>query len=325
METLQKEDLMPSFMENALTLAPSYLSSFFPPKVGKTKFNHSSAFTDYLSDAGINGYGLPNRFLMFIDSPWLNRKLKFKTSQMDKRLTLRTYSINVPAKYFSTLDRDIAGPKRRVPYTTTFDDDLTMNIYCGPTMGEYQFMQKWMDEIIDPVTRYVSFYDDFAKPTSVTVLFIPKNMKTLDQMIDAYEEKKLRGIRFLEVYPKTIGINGGTIEWGSASKPAFVNVSFAFREAVENTTYDDRVKKAMRELESINSQIRGEMLRDQWDRENPQDLMATDGLLKAMGKPPLTDRPEIIDHANLPAPNTPIADQGRVVGFTPTPPGISIA
>lgn len=315
---------MPTFMENALSLAPSYLSSFFPPNVGKTKFSHSSAYTDFLSDAGTNGYGMSYRFLTFIESPWLDDNFKFKSSQMDKRLTLRAFSVNVPSKYFSTLDRDIAGPKRRIPYTGTFDDDLTMQFYCSPDMAEYGFMQKWMDGIVDPVTRYVSFYDDFAKNTAITLVFIPNTMKTLDQMISAYQAKKLRGIRFTEAFPRSVNVNGGTVEWSGNNKPTFTNVSFAFREAVDLTTYDERVKKAMRELESINADIRGEMIRDQWDKEHPEDLMAIDGLVKAMkGNSEMVGEAEhtskMLDHANTPAEHTPIADQGRVVNFTPPP------
>ncbi len=316
--------------QTALTLFPSYLSSFFPPDVGKTQFNQTSAYGDFLSNAGTNGFAFSYRFLAFIESPWLDENFAFRSSQMDKRMTLRACSVNVPGKYFSTLDRDIAGPKRRIPYTATFDDELTLQFYCSTDMAEFGFMQKWMDGIIDPVTRYVSYYDDFAKNTKITLVFVPNTMKTMDQMMNAYQSNKLRGIRFTEVYPRSMNVNGGTVEWGSNNKPMFTNVSFAFREAVDITTYDQNVSNALRALAAINADIRGEEIMDKWYKDNP-DPFAANGLLKQVESNPVVHEAEhsakTLGHMNLPAEGTPIADQGRVINYTPPPqlPGNSIA
>ena len=302
------------------------------PDVGKTQFNQTSAYTDFLSNAGTNGFALSYRFLAFIESPWLDANFAFRSSQMDKRMTLRAFSVNVPGKYFSTLDRDIAGPKRRIPYTATFDDELTLQFYCSTDMAEFGFMQKWMDGIVDPVTRYVSYYDDFAKNTKITLVFIPNTMKTMEQIMTAYQSNKLRGIRFTEVFPRTINVNGGTVEWSSNNKPMFTNVSFAFREAVDTTTYDQNVSDALRALAAINADIRGEKMRDAWDAAHPEEQIAIDGLVQSLKSRSVitgeTDQSsKTLGLVNLPAEGTPIADQGRVVNYTPPPqlPGNTVA
>jgi len=308
---------MPTFMENALSLAPSFKSSLFPPDVGETEFNAKTLVGDFLSNASLYGLGQSQRFILFIESPWLDENFDFRGSEFDKRLMMRAFSVNVPSKYMSTLDRDIGGPKRKIPYTTTFDDDLTIQFYNSPFAREYMFMQKWMDGIIDPVTRYVSFYDDYAKHTKITLLFVPNNIKKMSKLISLYEDNALNGIRFTEVYPRSINVNGGTLEWGPNGKPSFTNVSFAFREAVDISTYDQKVSDALRALAAINADIRGENMRDAWDAAHPEEQIAINGLEQSLKNNKISQLggAENLGISNLPAGGTPIADQGRVINY----------
>jgi len=309
-------------VETALTLFPSYRSSFFPPNVGATQFNQTSLYGDFLSDAGTKGFALSQRFLVFIESPWLDENFAFRSSQMDRQLTLRAFSVNIPSKMFSTLERDIGGPKRTIPYTATFDDNLTIQFYCSNDMAEFGFMQKWLDGIIDPVTRYVSFYDDFAKNSKITLIFVPNSMKTIDQVVSAYQANKLRGIRYTEIYPRSMTVNS-TIEWTVSGNPMFTSVSFGFREAVDITTYDQRVSDALRSLSSINAEIRGEEMMDEYYKNNP-DPIADFGTLKQVQTSPIVgeagQNARVLDHMNVPADGTPIADQGNVVNYSSAKP-----
>lgn len=308
---------MPTFMENALSLAPSFKSSLFPPDVGKTQFNAKTMFGDFLSKSAIGGMGQSQRFILYIESPWLDEKLDFRRYDFDKEMMLRAFSVNVPSKYMSTLDRDIGGPKRKIPYTTTFDDDLTIQFYNGPWNPEYAFMQKWVDSIIDPVTRYVSFYDDYAKHTKITLLFVPNNVKTMSGLIDWYESKQMEGIRFTEVYPRSINVNGGTLEWGPNGKPSFTNVSFAFREAVDLRTYDDRVTEALKALSAIDADIQQQVEYDQWAATHPEEVMLMNEITVNLKNNKVTQLggADGVGISNLPADGTPIADQGRVINY----------
>lgn len=309
-------------IETALTLFPSFNSSFFPPNVGKTQFNQTSLYGDFLSDAGTKGFALSQRFLVFIESPWLDEKFAFRASQMDKQLTLRAFSVNVPSKIFSTLERDIGGPKRTIPYTTTFDENLTIQFYCSTDMAEFGFMQKWLDGIIDPVTRYVSFYDDFAKNSKITLIFVPNTMKTMEEVLSAYQSNKLRGIRYTEIYPRSMTVNS-TIEWTVSGNPMFTSVSFGFREAVDITTYDQRVSDALRALSSINAEIRGQEMMDDYYKNNP-DPIADFGTLKQIQTAPVVGEAaqsaKALGHMNLPTDGTPIADQGNVINYSSASP-----
>jgi hypothetical protein len=311
---------MANLFQNALTLFPSFYSSFFPPNVGPTQFSQTSIFADFLSNAGTNGFGLSQRFILYIESPWLDEQLNFRGTQFDKRLMLRAFSVNVPSKYLSTTDRDIGGPKRKIPYTATFDDDLTVQFYCSPNMTEYMFMQKWVDSIVNPVSRYVSFYDDFAKHTKVTLLFVPNTLKTMDQIISFYQTNSLNGVRFTEVYPRSINANGGTLEWGSNTKPSFVNVSFAFREAVDISTYDDRLAAELQALSEISTNTEPSVKEDtamngKVVKKTAVDLMAEKIYAGGKGRvQSATDR-----LFNFPTDGTPVADNGAVNNYSPPP------
>lgn len=311
---------MPNFFQNALTLFPSYYSSFFPPDVGPTKFSQTSIYGDFLSNVGTDGLGLSQRFIAYIESPWLDDNFDFRATQFDKRMMLRAFSVNIPSKYLSTIDRDISGPKRRIPYTASFDDDLTIQFYCSPDMSEYGFMQKWVDGIVDPVSRYVSFYDDFAKDTKITLLFIPNTIKTMDEIIQGIQSKSIQGIRFTEVYPRTFNANGGTVEWSNNTKPMFVNVSFVFREAVDVTTYDDNVSAALLELAEITPGVSPPMetaVNGRVVQPNRADMAAR--VLYGGGKGLV--RSAVNKLFNFPSSGTPIADNGGLRIYTPPPPG----
>jgi hypothetical protein len=237
-----------SVFQNALTLAPSFYSSFFPPDVGQTQFQPNSAYNQFLGDAGSNGFLLPNRFIAIFENPWLDEKFQFSKRNINTRLSLRCFTVHVPQRYFSTHDRDIAGPKRKIPYNTDYDE-LSMQFYCGPDLMEVNLFQDWMDGILNPVTRHASFYDDYAKNSKITLLFVHNSLKTIDGIMYAYRAGNLSGIRFLEVYPRVISINGGPLEWASKSTPLFITVTFGSREFVNIKTYDAEMEKQLKRLQ----------------------------------------------------------------------------
>lgn len=240
-----------SFFQNALILAPSYLSSFLQPDLGETRFQPNSAFNEFLGNAARDGQAfiLPNRFLVLIENPWLEEKFNFVNSGMSNRLSLRCYTANVPTKSFQTHERDIAGPKRLIPYTTSFDSDLALQFYCGQDLAELNFFQDWMDHIVNPVSRYASFYDDYAKNSKITILFLHNSLKSTEGIMKAYRNGNLSGIRCLETYPKTMQVNGGPLEWASKTAPLFVTINFGTREFVNIKTYDAELDKQLKRLE----------------------------------------------------------------------------
>jgi len=307
-----------SVFQTAVNLIPSYLSSFFPPNVGQTKFSQDSAWQSYIHDAASNGYALPNRFMVFIESPWLNDKFGFAQTNFDKRLSFRCWSVNVPSQYFSKLDRDIAGPIRKVPYTATFDEELAMQFYCSPDMAEFGFFRKWMDSIVDPVSRYVSFYDDFAKDTRATLLFIPNNYKTIADIQSAYSQNKLRGLRFTELYPANISVNGGTVEWASSSKPTFLRIGFAFREAVDITTYDKMVSQQLQDLADIAANPLSSNLTKFMQDQGAENIGIDGSVIRGSGSQGILANSEIAQTTiatktgNLPANGQAYADGGTV-------------
>lgn len=247
-----------AFFQNAITLAPSYLSSFLQPDLGQTQFQPNSAFNDFLGKAAKDGeaFILPTRFIVLFENPWLENKFNFVATGMSNRLTMRCYTANVPQRFFATHERIISGPKRMIPYTTQYDE-LSLQFYCGQDLAELNFFQDWMDGIINPVSREASYYDDYAKHSKITILFVHNSLKTMEGIIKAFRNGNLSGIRFLEAYPRTMSINGGPLEWASKSSPLFVNITFGTREFVNIRTYDAELDRQLKELEKLNMTQQG--------------------------------------------------------------------
>ena len=237
-----------SVFQNALTLAPSYLSSFLQPNLGATNIQPNSAYTEFVGQASRLGYQISNRFIVMFENPWLDEKIQFVRRKLDTRLSLQCYTANIPTRYFSTHERNIAGPKRFIPYTTTYDE-LSLQFYCSQDMFELNLFQGWMDGILNPVTRYAAYYDDYAKDSKITLLFVPNNVGKMEDLMSAYSNKTISGIRFLEAYPRAMSINGGPVEWAPKTQPLLMNVTFGTREFVNLRTYDQEVQ---RQLERLN-------------------------------------------------------------------------
>jgi hypothetical protein len=106
-----------------------------------------------------------------------------------------------------------------------------------------------MDSILNPITRYASFYDDYAKNSKITLLFLHNSLKSREGIMKAYRNGNLSGIRFLEAYPRVMSVNGGPMEWASKNSPLFVNITFGTREFVNIRTYDAELDKQLKRLE----------------------------------------------------------------------------
>lgn len=135
-----------------------------------------------------------------------------------------------------------------LPYATQYEE-LSLQFYCGQDLAELNFFQDWMDGIINPVSREASYYDDYAKHSKITILFVHNSLKSMEGIIKAFRNGNLSGIRFLEAYPRTMSINGGPLEWASKSSPLFVNITFGTREFVNIRTYDAELDKQLKRLE----------------------------------------------------------------------------
>jgi hypothetical protein len=149
-------------------------------------------------------------------------------------------------------------------------------------------------------------------------------MKTMDQIMNAYTSNTLQGIRFTELYPRSVNVNGGTVEWGSNGKPIFTNVSFAFREAVDITTYDENLAAQLRALSEISTEpsvtpepvaVNGKVV-----NKTPVDLAAE----KIVGGAKGVVRSAVNKLFNIPSTNAPIADNGAVRFYTPPPAGNNV-
>lgn len=202
-------------------------------------------FKEFVGEINQKSLFNPSRFIVLFENPWLDTKIKMTRRNLNTRLSLRCFTANLPSRFFQTHERDIAGPLRKIPFSTQYDE-LSLQFYCGQDLFELNFFQGWMDSILNPVTRYASYYDDYAKNSRISVLFLKNSISKPIKELDYYGPS---GVRFIEAYPRVISINGGPVEWAPKTQPFFITVTFGCREFVNVQTYDDEYK---RQLEKLN-------------------------------------------------------------------------
>jgi hypothetical protein len=162
----------------------------------------------------------------------------------NKRLSLNCLQASIPESSFSTSDFRVVGPKRSIPYSQDFGDtNASFQFNCGTDLYEYTFFRSWQRSIIDPVSRYVSFYDDYAKQCSISIIPLPNFVYNFGHVLELLESERLYGIKMTEVYPKSVGLN--QFQNASTNTLTVSSVNFAYRELIPYASWDDDTKYAM--------------------------------------------------------------------------------
>jgi hypothetical protein len=162
----------------------------------------------------------------------------------NKRLSLNCLTAVIPESSFSTSELRIVGPKRAIPYSQEFGDNSAgFQFNCGTDLYEYTFFRSWQRSIVDPVSRYVSYYDDYAKQCSVSIIPLPNFVYNFAHVLELLESGRLYGIKLTEVYPRSVGLN----EFQNASTNAILisSIIFGYREIIPYMSWDDDTKYAM--------------------------------------------------------------------------------
>lgn len=183
-----------------------------------------------------------NRYcVLFRNTPRASGMLRIDS----KRLSLNCSSVTFPDATFSVLDRDIAGPKQTIPYVQQYgDSSAPFEFSCGTDLYEYLVFRSWQKTIIDPVSRYVGYYDNYAKNCSLTVMLLPNYVRNYNEALERIEANEIYGITYSEIYPKTVtlkqaqsaatGVLGVTVNFGYREVVPFRDFSEDFRFAASN-------------------------------------------------------------------------------------------
>ena len=158
----------------------------------------------------------------------------------NKRLSLNCLQATLPEASFATSDMQVAGPRRSIPQNQSFgDNNASFQFNCGTNLYEYTVFRAWQRSIIDPISRYVAYYDDYAKNCSLTIIPLPNSVYNFAHMLELLNDHRLYGVRLTEVYPRSVSVN--QFQNTSTNNVLVSNVSFAYRELLPHWSWDDDV------------------------------------------------------------------------------------
>lgn len=195
------------------------------------------------------GYARPNRYCIIFEG--LPKALELAKQDNgaygginNKRLSLNCLQATLPDASFVTSDMQVVGPKRAIPTSQSFgDNSAAFQFNCGTDLYEYTVFRAWQRGIIDPVSRYVAYYDDYAKNCSLTIIPMPNKVYNYEHMLELLRANSLWGVRLTEVYPRSVGMN--QLQNTSTNNILVTNISFAYRELMPYWSWDDDTKYSL--------------------------------------------------------------------------------
>ena len=81
-------------------------------------------------------------------------------------------SVTLPGRQISTFEHGIVAIKR--PYTF-INDDVTLTFHVTNDFYIYGLFDKWMKHVINDVTHYIGYKDDYAMPMTISQLDLNNN------------------------------------------------------------------------------------------------------------------------------------------------------
>jgi len=214
-----------------------------------TTIRGASFIQDQLGFGRQTGYMRANRYCLLFQGVPSSIEMKKRDDGIlsgvdNKRLSLNCLQASIPESSFSASDMQAVGPKRTIPHNQNFgDNSASFQFNCGTDLYEYTIFRAWQRSIIDPVSRYVAYYDDYAKMCSLTVIPLPNSVYNFAHVLELMGSNRLYGIKLTEVYPKSVSVN--QFQNTSTNNVLVCNVNFGYREIVPHYSWDDDLKYAV--------------------------------------------------------------------------------
>ena len=164
------------------------------------------------------------------------------------RLATTCKSINLNEQtWYSTEQNYInAGPTRVFPYkrNTNNASGIKVQFNVGTDMFEKEFFEGWLRYIQDPYTRAWKFYDDYAKDSFIYLLLLPNHVQNFAMAMEAMNQGQIVGYKFTDVYPFSMNVNGGNLNYNNVTEPLFSDIGFMYHDMIplqEQTIRSSRI------------------------------------------------------------------------------------
>lgn len=169
---------------------------------------------DFISEVKKDGLARQNRFTVTITPPSSMAALSGQSLQL---VQLFCEQAALPGVSYSSQPVKSYGENREVVYDKNFED-ITLTFLVDRKMMVKAFFDEWSNKIIDPSTRLVGFYQDYAKDIIIRV----QDVSNQDVYISA----------LYEAYPKTVGV----VQLDNNSKDVMkLQVTFTYKYHLNST------------------------------------------------------------------------------------------
>lgn len=167
-----------------------------------------ASINEFISQVKSEGLARDNRFLVEITPP----QALFNNG-VARKLSLYCQNVSLPGLNFASNPVTTYGEQREVIYNRQFEP-LNMEFLGDNPMRIKKFFDQWQQLIIDPVTRLVSYYQDYIGTVEISQIDVSD------------EERATYKVRLFEAFPKTVSPMNYTASSKDVSK---VQVSFEYK------------------------------------------------------------------------------------------------
>jgi len=222
-----------------------------------------SFITDLIRHAGDYGFQKSNRFIVFINGPapevnttqlggaYNNLFNSYRAISRLQRLALTCIDAVIPGRLISTQDVRTYNLSTKMPNFETYTQQLSLTFMASTDMYERMYFKAWQDKVLNPVTHSPGFYDEYAKPFTITIMVLPDNVNSFNQLgnpaaiaanktrstidplpfdDDSLDTNGIYFIRCMECYP--LEINDVYLS-SQSSDFMRVGVTFAFKKWID--------------------------------------------------------------------------------------------
>lgn len=145
-----------------------------------------TSINEFIAQVKSEGLARDNRYLVTITPPQ-----SLVGGSPDVKLRLLCQSVSIPGMNFVSNPVLTYGEQREVIYNRQFEP-ITMEWLLDSRMDIKRFWDQWQQLMIHPVSRMVSYYQDYIGTIEISQLDISN------------EEKEKYAVRLYEAYPKTV-------------------------------------------------------------------------------------------------------------------------
>jgi hypothetical protein len=249
------------------------LTNLYRSIAGEVKpANKNTFLTDFYERIRSQGLAVNNKFYVniILNSNLLQTNLNWNPA-VQKRMSVNCQSASIPSKSISTAEFKAYGPSIKVPYNTTFQP-IEISFFVGTDMFERYFFDAWMQNIQDPKSRDMNYYNEYI--SDIEIFVMPKFIDSFEDVLKNADS--IFKITLKEAYPVTVTpiiLNNGSTQYLT------VNVEFNYKYYDINSELEKEL--ASKELDNLlnevnnNGKPKGTILDQLFRNQNTGELLNT--------------------------------------------------